>query len=118
VRRVAGCRRRGGCNGVGNFVEVVVALPGGLRAQTDDYTTEVLRSARLTLPASGYGIAVEEHADQSDQPDLDDVIVPTEEAHPDHRAHAKAGKHVDDDELQRRTEQERKLVQDEQSRPE
>ena len=37
-------------------------------------------------------------------------MVPTEEVHPDHREHAKQGKHVDDDELERRTQHERELV--------
>jgi hypothetical protein len=39
-----------------------------------------------------------------DQPDVDDVIDPVEQPHPDHHAHAKTPKHVDDDELQERTE--------------
>jgi hypothetical protein len=43
----------------------------------------------------------------SDNPTLDDVIEPTEQAIPDHRAHGKIGHHVNDDELERRTEQER-----------
>ena len=38
------------------------------------------------------------------------VMVPTEETHPDHREHAKQPKHVDDDELERRTEHERQIV--------
>lgn len=42
-----------------------------------------------------------------DEPTLDDVLTPTEEVHPDHRAHAKSPKHVDDDELTARTEHER-----------
>lgn len=46
-----------------------------------------------------------------DEPNLDDVLVPTEEVHPDHRAHAKEGKHVDQDELDRRTEHEREEVE-------
>jgi hypothetical protein len=37
--------------------------------------------------------------------------VPTEQPHADHREHAKEGKHLDDDELQRRTEHERQLVE-------
>ncbi|BBX67591.1 hypothetical protein [Mycolicibacterium psychrotolerans] len=45
-----------------------------------------------------------------DDADLDDVLVPTEEAHPDHREHAKASSHPDDDELARRTEHERDVV--------
>ena len=46
-----------------------------------------------------------------DDADLDDVMVPTEQAHPDHREHAKASKHLDDDELARRTEHERQAVE-------
>ncbi len=42
-----------------------------------------------------------------DEPTVDDVIEPTEQAAPDHREHAKTPKHLDDDELERRTEQER-----------
>jgi hypothetical protein len=45
-----------------------------------------------------------------DAPDLNDVLVPTEEAHPDRREHAKQPKHLDDDELERRTEHERQIV--------
>ena len=45
-----------------------------------------------------------------DAPDLNDVLVPTEEVHPDHREHAKQSKHLDDDELERRTEHERRIV--------
>ena len=41
---------------------------------------------------------------------LDEVIVPTEEAHPDHREHAKQPKHLDEDELARRTEHERDIA--------
>ncbi|WP_375481366.1 hypothetical protein [uncultured Jatrophihabitans sp.] len=37
-----------------------------------------------------------------DQPNLDDVIEPTEQIHPDHRAHGKTPKHLDDDELEQR----------------
>jgi hypothetical protein len=45
-----------------------------------------------------------------DTPDLDDVMVPTEEAHPDHGEHAKMPRRVDDDELARRTDHEREVV--------
>jgi hypothetical protein len=45
-----------------------------------------------------------------DAPDLNDVLVPTEVAHPDHREHAKQSKHPDDDDLERRTEHERRIV--------
>ena len=59
--------------------------------------------------AGGIGASM---ATENDQPDLDDVMVPTEHPHSDHRKHAKVGKHVDDDELQHRTEHERDLVSD------
>ncbi|CAA9419163.1 MAG: hypothetical protein AVDCRST_MAG66-2533 [uncultured Pseudonocardia sp.] len=35
----------------------------------------------------------------------------TEDAHPDRREHAKASPHIDDDELARRTQHERELVE-------
>ena len=43
----------------------------------------------------------------SENPNLDDVLPVTEQAVPDHREHAKTPKHLDDEELERRTEQER-----------
>jgi hypothetical protein len=46
----------------------------------------------------------------NEQPDLDDVMTPTERTHPDHHEHAKSPKHVDEDELARRTQQERDEV--------
>jgi hypothetical protein len=42
-----------------------------------------------------------------DEPTLDDVIEPTEQAIPDRHEHGKYPAHVNDDELARRTEQER-----------
>jgi hypothetical protein len=54
-------------------------------------------------------------AERSEEPNLDEVMVPTERPHPDHRAHAKADKHLDDDELPRRTEHEREVIHHEQS---
>ena len=39
-----------------------------------------------------------------DQPTLDDVIEPREQPHPDHRAHAKTPKHLNEDELEQRVE--------------
>ncbi|MBY6678519.1 MULTISPECIES: hypothetical protein [unclassified Rhodococcus (in: high G+C Gram-positive bacteria)] len=50
--------------------------------------------------------------DPHDEPTLDDVLVPTEDAHPDRRAHAKTPSHLDDDELEQRTQHERDEVQD------
>jgi len=32
-----------------------------------------------------------------DEPNLDDVMTPTETVHPDHREHAKEPKHLDED---------------------
>jgi hypothetical protein len=58
-------------------------------------------ATRLTPVVSGYGTPM---AERSEETNLDEVMVPTERTHPDHRAHAKADKHVDDDELQRRTD--------------
>jgi hypothetical protein len=44
------------------------------------------------------------------QPTLDDVMETTEKATPHHRDHAKMPKHPDDDDLERRTEEERREV--------
>jgi hypothetical protein len=47
----------------------------------------------------------------ADEPDdLSDVMVPTEHVHSDRKEHAKTPKHVDDDELDRRIDQERDIV--------
>jgi hypothetical protein len=43
----------------------------------------------------------------NDEPNLDDVIPVTEQAIPDRREHGKMPAHPNDDELARRTEQER-----------
>jgi hypothetical protein len=45
-----------------------------------------------------------------DEPEVRDVMVPEEEAHPDRREHAKTPHPVDDDELEARTEHERRQV--------
>ncbi|MDO3635700.1 hypothetical protein [Mycolicibacterium arseniciresistens] len=47
-----------------------------------------------------------------DRTDLSDVMIPSEEVHPDRKEHAKTPKHLDDDELARRTEHERQIVGD------
>ncbi|MFH5228655.1 hypothetical protein [Antrihabitans spumae] len=47
---------------------------------------------------------------RDEQPDLDEVMVPTEHVHPDHREHAKESKHLDESELEARTQHERDLV--------
>ena len=52
-----------------------------------------------------------------DAPDLKDVMVTTEEVHPDHHEHAKQSKHLDD-ELERRTEYEREIVDAQQAESE
>lgn len=52
-----------------------------------------------------------------DEPNLDDVIEPHETPHPDHREHAKAGPHVDDDQLQRRARLERDEVDADRQHP-
>jgi hypothetical protein len=44
---------------------------------------------------------------EHDQPTLDDVMETIEQTSPHHRDHAKTPKHLDDDELERRTEEER-----------
>jgi len=43
-------------------------------------------------------------------PTLDNVMIPTETINPDHREHAKAPAHLDDDELAKRAEHEQALV--------
>lgn len=50
-------------------------------------------------------------APDHDAPTLDDVMEPTETAVPDHRQHAKADPRPDDDDLERRTEHERRLTE-------
>ncbi len=54
----------------------------------------------------------------NDPADLNDVMAPTEEVHPDHREHAKQSKHLDDDDLARRTQHERDIVDAQQPKPE
>jgi hypothetical protein len=54
-------------------------------------------------------------SESNERPDLDDVMTPTEEVHPDRKEHAKEGKHLDDAELQARTRHERELVQRDQN---
>jgi hypothetical protein len=45
-----------------------------------------------------------------DEPSLDDVLEPEERAVPDHREHGKASPRPDDDELEVRTEFERREI--------
>lgn len=47
---------------------------------------------------------------RENEPEVRDVMVPEEQAHPDHREHAKTPHAVDDDELEARTEHERRQV--------
>lgn len=49
-------------------------------------------------------------SETNEQPNLHDVMTPSEEVHPDRKEHAKEGKHVDDSELERRTQHERESV--------
>ena len=49
-------------------------------------------------------------SETNERPTLDDVLTPTEEVHPDRREHTKEAKHLDDTELDRRTEHERDIV--------
>ncbi|MDZ7931854.1 MAG: hypothetical protein U5N21_18095 [Rhodococcus sp. (in: high G+C Gram-positive bacteria)] len=51
-------------------------------------------------------------SDSHNEPNLDDVLTPTEQAHPDHREHAKTPKHLDEGDLAARTEHERDEVGD------
>lgn len=46
----------------------------------------------------------------NDTPDISDVMVPTEEVHPDHREHAKEPRPLDDDEMARRAQHERDVT--------
>lgn len=48
--------------------------------------------------------------DAPDTPDLNDVMVPTEDVHPDHREHAKTSRPLDEEELRRRAEHEQEEV--------
>jgi hypothetical protein len=50
-----------------------------------------------------------------DEPDLDDVIQPQEQAIPDRREHGKVPRPVNDENLARRAEQERAEVLDDRS---
>jgi hypothetical protein len=47
---------------------------------------------------------------QSDDATLDEILEPTETAHPDRREHAKMPHPVDDDELAERTQHEREEI--------
>ena len=60
----------------------------------------------VTGHAAGYvtGMAAD------DREDVFEVMIPSEEVHPDHREHAKTPKHLDDEDLARRTQHERDIV--------
>ena len=60
----------------------------------------------MNIRQNGYRLEMTSH----DATDLNDVMVPTEEVHPDHREHAKEAKHLSEDELERRTQHERDIV--------
>jgi hypothetical protein len=45
-----------------------------------------------------------------DEPSLDDVLIPEERPVPHHHEHGKASRHPDEDELEERTELERREV--------
>jgi hypothetical protein len=45
------------------------------------------------------------------EPDLDDVMDETEHPHPDRHEHAKTPRHLDEDELERRTQHERDEIE-------
>lgn len=47
---------------------------------------------------------------EHNQPNLDDVLPVDEQATPNHHEHGKQPKHLNDDELEHRTEQEREKV--------
>jgi hypothetical protein len=65
-----------------------------------------MRLSSLSGRSPGHRITMSEH----NEPTLDDVMIPTEEAHPDHKEHAKTPKHLDDSDLDARTEHERNEV--------
>ena len=46
-------------------------------------------------------------SEHRDRPTLEDVDIPSEHVHPDHREHAKTPRPLDDDELEERAQQER-----------
>jgi hypothetical protein len=63
---------------------------------------------RLELSGAFRGIPLA-MAEPNDPHNLDDVMTPIESVHPDHHEHAKSPKHLDDDELARRTQSERRV---------
>lgn len=68
---------------------------------------------RFVSVTAGYSLAMSRSTNSpagDEQPDLADVMTPTEEVHPDRREHAKQAKHPDDEELERRTRHERDIV--------
>jgi hypothetical protein len=79
-------------------------MPRPLRAKR----TATNRCRTRFVPAPpGYSHAISE---TNEQPDLDDVMTPTEGVHPDRREHSKDAKHLDDAELDRRIRHEREIV--------
>ena len=53
-------------------------------------------------------MAQDENPDNA--PDINEVMVPTEEVHPDHHEHAKQPHPIDDGELERRVQHERDIT--------
>ena len=64
----------------------------------------------MNMGRSGYRLGMTSH----DAAHLDEVMVPTEQLHPDHRQHAKEAKYPSEDDLERRTHHERDTVEAEQ----
>ena len=62
----------------------------------------------MNVEWSGYGPKMS----SPDAADDLNVMVPTEEVHPDHREHAKEAKHPSEDDLERRTQHERDIAAD------
>lgn len=73
-------------------------------------TYPLTRAGRFGAVPPGYSRFM---SSTSEQPDLSDVLTPGEEVHPDRHEHAKEGKHLDEAELERRTQHERDVVQGE-----
>lgn len=82
-------------------------MPSG-RSAAGGISGPVRKTARVKSGRAGYLALMT----SSQDPNLDDVLVPRETTHPDHREHAKTGHHIDDDELERRTRLERDEVEE------
>lgn len=84
--------------------------PGEQRFRPHDVLTLLAALVREPGGRRGTPVTVLYGDDMTDnassEPTVDDVMVPTEPVHPDHREHAKQGKHVDQDELDARARHE------------